>query len=168
MVTRQMKQKLEDGTEITVDIGAKAENVVTDSEHRFVSDAEKAAWGKAASGDYAEKQDLEEVRELAQTAKTTAEQATTAITKTEVQVTLSADSWTGTEAPYEYTIDHEAVTADSVIRITFPPDVTLEQAEAFGKALVTGGTQTVGSFTLRALKAKPTVDVPVIVSIGGA
>lgn len=53
MVTRQMKQKLEDGTEITVDIGAKAENVVTDSEHRFVSDAEKAAWGKAASGNYA-------------------------------------------------------------------------------------------------------------------
>lgn len=60
MVTRQIKQKLEDGTEIVVDIGAKAEHVETDSEHRFVSDAEKEAWGKAVSGDYIGGQELSE------------------------------------------------------------------------------------------------------------
>lgn len=90
------------------------------------------------------------------------------LASSEIRVTLAAANWTGTAAPYLYTIQNKEVTADSVIRITFPPDVTLAQAEAFGKALVTGGTQAAGSFTLRALKAKPTVDVPVIISIGGA
>ena len=43
MVTKQIKQKQADGTEITLDIGAKAENVETDSEHQFVTAAEKEA-----------------------------------------------------------------------------------------------------------------------------
>lgn len=43
MVTKQIKQKRADGTEITLDIGAKAENVETDSERQFVTAAEKAA-----------------------------------------------------------------------------------------------------------------------------
>lgn len=43
MVTKQIKQKQADGTEITLDIGAKAENVETDSERQFVTAAEKAA-----------------------------------------------------------------------------------------------------------------------------
>lgn len=48
MVTRQITQKQEDGTEVVVDIGAKAENVETDATRRFVSDTEKSFWnGKA-------------------------------------------------------------------------------------------------------------------------
>lgn len=43
MVTKQIKQKQADGTEIILDIGAKAKNVETDSERQFVTAAEKAA-----------------------------------------------------------------------------------------------------------------------------
>lgn len=45
MVTRQLKQKLEDGSEITVDIGAMAENIVTDRERQFVTGLEKESLG---------------------------------------------------------------------------------------------------------------------------
>ncbi|MDO4313787.1 MAG: hypothetical protein Q4C52_11960 [Eubacteriales bacterium] len=60
MVTKQIKQKLEDGTEIVVDIGAMAENVETDPNHRFVTDKEKETWGKATAMNYVGGSELSE------------------------------------------------------------------------------------------------------------
>lgn len=45
-----MKQKLANGTEMEVDIGALAENVLEDENHRFVTDAEKEAFLNASGG----------------------------------------------------------------------------------------------------------------------
>ncbi|MDO4330671.1 MAG: hypothetical protein Q4C66_15240, partial [Lachnospiraceae bacterium] len=44
MVTRKVRHKNADGTVIEADIGALAENVTEDANHRFVTDAEKEAW----------------------------------------------------------------------------------------------------------------------------
>lgn len=41
MVTRQIKHKQEDGSEVTLDIGALAANVETDESHQFVTQEEK-------------------------------------------------------------------------------------------------------------------------------
>ena len=43
MVTRQIKHKQEDGSEVTLDIGALAANVKTDESHQFVTQQEKEA-----------------------------------------------------------------------------------------------------------------------------
>lgn len=80
---------------------------------------------------------------------------------------LLANNWVGTKAPYIYDIAHEDVTAQSTITITFPADITLEQVESFNSAIITGGVQNAGSFSLRALKEKPTKNIPVVVKIGG-
>ena len=41
MVTRQIKHKQDDGSEVTLDIGALAANVETDESHQFVTQEEK-------------------------------------------------------------------------------------------------------------------------------
>lgn len=50
MVTKQIKHKQDDGQEVVLDIGAKAENVETDEERQFVTAAEKAALQSASEG----------------------------------------------------------------------------------------------------------------------
>ena len=46
-------------------------------------------------------------------------------------------------------------------------DATLEEVKEFGKALIIGGIQSNSSFELIALKNKPSIDIPIEVSIGG-
>lgn len=79
---------------------------------------------------------------------------------TMVSVTLLAANWTGDEAPYIYTVTIPGVTATSVQEWPNDPDITLEQLEAWQAACVVDAGQAANSVTFKALKEKPTVDIP--------
>lgn len=82
-------------------------------------------------------------------------------------MTLSTSGWTGSSAPYKYTILSEYCKTKSIINISMSSNATLEEVKEFGKSLIIGGEQTDGSFELIALKIKPSIDIPIEISIGG-
>lgn len=79
--------------------------------------------------------------------------------------TLTSSGWTGTVAPYTYTVSNANVKTTSSIFISLQSGVTVTEVEAFSQAMVTGGTQSSGSFVLQAMKEKPTIDIPINVRI---
>ena len=81
--------------------------------------------------------------------------------------TLSASGWSGSSAPYVYTIENNHCEVNSIISVSLQPNVTIEHVKEFGKALIIGGTQQNGSFNLIALKNKPSIDIPITITIGG-
>lgn len=79
---------------------------------------------------------------------------------TVVSVTLLSSGWSGTEAPYTYTLTVTGVTADSVQDWTNDPDITLEQLEAWQAANVVDAGQSADTVVFKAFGDKPTVDIP--------
>ena len=51
MVTRKIRHKNGDGSIVEAEIGAKAENVLEDENHRFATDAEKTSWNGKVDSD---------------------------------------------------------------------------------------------------------------------
>ena len=51
MVTRKIRHKNGDGSIVEAEIGAKAENVLEDENHRFVTDSEKTSWNGKVDAD---------------------------------------------------------------------------------------------------------------------
>jgi hypothetical protein len=83
-------------------------------------------------------------------------------------VTLSAASWSGSAAPYTYTISNASLKANGNYVIDPQTSISLATLKIAARASIIGGTRSNGALTLLALGVKPTVDIPVIVSGGAA
>nr|DAH09397.1 MAG TPA: receptor binding complex [Caudoviricetes sp.] len=82
-------------------------------------------------------------------------------------VTLASASWTGTAAPYTYTISNSAITATTNQELTPATDITADQLVALQAANIIDGGQAAGSMTLKAFGEKPSVDIPVRIIVKG-
>lgn len=86
---------------------------------------------------------------------------------TALSVTLASASWTGTVAPYTYTISNSAITATTNQELTPATDITADQLAALQSANIIDGGQAAGSMTLKAFGEKPSVDIPVRIIVKG-
>lgn len=86
---------------------------------------------------------------------------------TAIAVTLASASWTGTAAPYTYTISNSAITATTNQELTPATDITADQLAALQSANIIDGGQAAGSMTLKAFGEKPSVDIPVRIIVKG-
>lgn len=81
--------------------------------------------------------------------------------KATVTATLLASGWTGSEAPFVYTLAIAGVTATSYQELLPAVNVTAEQLKALQAANITDAGQAAGTMTLKAYGKKPTVDIPI-------
>ena len=81
--------------------------------------------------------------------------------KVTVTATLLASGWTGSEAPFVYTLAIAGVTATSYQELVPAVNITAEQLKALQAANITDGGQAAGSMTLKAYGKVPTVDIPI-------
>lgn len=88
-------------------------------------------------------------------------------TGTTLSVTLASASWTGTAAPYTYTISNSAITTTSTQELMPATDITADQLTALQNANIIDGGQAAGSMTLKAFGEKPSVDIPVRIIVKG-
>ena len=88
-------------------------------------------------------------------------------TGTTLSVTLASASWTGTAAPYTYTISNSAITTTSTQELSPATDITADQLTALQNANIIDGGQAAGSMTLKAFGEKPSVDIPVRIIVKG-
>ena len=84
-----------------------------------------------------------------------------------VTATLLAASWTGSSAPYTYTLAVTGVTATSNQELLPALTITKEQLTALQAANIQDGGQAVNSVTLTAFGDKPTIDLPIRVIVRG-
>lgn len=84
-----------------------------------------------------------------------------------VTATLLAASWTGTSAPYTYTLAVTGVTANSNQELLPALTITSEQLTALQAANIQDGGQAENSVTLTAFGDKPTIDLPIRVIVRG-
>ena len=81
--------------------------------------------------------------------------------------TLSAASWSGSDAPYSYTYNNSNIKASSPVELLPGASITAVQLEALQGANIIGGSQIAGSVTLLAYGDKPSTDIPVQFIIRG-
>lgn len=81
--------------------------------------------------------------------------------KATVTATLLASGWTGSEAPFVYTLAIAGVTDTSYQELLPAVNITAEQLKALQAANITDGGQASGSMTLKAYGKVPTVDIPI-------
>lgn len=86
---------------------------------------------------------------------------------TTLSVTLASASWTGTAAPYTYTISNSVITTTSTQEVSPAIDITADQLTALQNANIIDGGQAAGSMTLKAFGEKPSVDIPVRIIVKG-
>lgn len=83
-------------------------------------------------------------------------------------VTLSASSWSGSSAPFTYSISVGTEYTDPIAFEIVPnPDNTDEQNKAFIALSGGPGTLSNGNLTIKAYGKKPTVDIPIVLIIRG-
>ena len=84
-----------------------------------------------------------------------------------VTATLLAASWTGSSAPYTYTLAVTGVTANSNQELLPALTITSEQLTALQAANIQDGGQAANSVTLTAFGDKPTINLPIRVIVRG-
>lgn len=81
--------------------------------------------------------------------------------------TLSASSWTGANAPFQYELPVTGVTPTSNQDILPSPSITAEQFDSFSAAKIFEHHQENEKIILYALGDKPTIDIPIRVILRG-
>lgn len=81
--------------------------------------------------------------------------------KATVTATLLASGWTGSEAPFVYTLAIAGVTATSYQELVPAVNITAEQLKALQAANITDAGQAADTMTLKAYGKKPAVDIPI-------
>lgn len=86
-----------------------------------------------------------------------------------MNITLTAANWAGTASPYTYTVSNSAIyTNRTIVQLSLPYDMTIEQRTAYKKAQIESGVVSSGKVVMYAYGTKPTIDFPITLSIGGA
>lgn len=87
---------------------------------------------------------------------------------TQITTTLSASAWTGSTAPYTYALSVSNITTSINVDITYNAEtITEEQYNALSDAKIIQAVRSSGKITFTAYGEKPTVNIPIIVTIGG-
>lgn len=81
--------------------------------------------------------------------------------------TLSAGSWTGSTAPFSYSLTVTGVTTTSVQEVLPTTDITQTQLTALLGATIQDGGQSANTIVLKAWGTKPTIDLPIRVILRG-
>lgn len=85
---------------------------------------------------------------------------------TKLSITLGADKWTGTTAPFTLVLTVSGVTASTTDQEIYQPvNPTAAQVEAYNNAILRDGGQAANQITLKAYGDKPTIDIPIIVEV---
>ena len=83
-------------------------------------------------------------------------------------ITLSTGTWSGTAAPYKYTIsDTNIIGSNTIVQISLPSSMTTSQRTAYKKAQIESGDVSAGKVVLYAYGTKPSENIPIVLSIGG-
>lgn len=84
-----------------------------------------------------------------------------------IEITLTAENWTGDAAPFSQQVAVNGLKADSNGSIAIANTATADQRAAVRKAQLSVMAQVDGSLTLNCDGKKPTVDIPAVVVILG-
>lgn len=80
---------------------------------------------------------------------------------------LESAKWTGNSSPYAYTIKHSKIySVNTNILLSLPFDLTEIQRTTYRKAQIESGVVSTGQVILYAYGSKPTIDIPITLSIG--
>ena len=83
-------------------------------------------------------------------------------------VTLSSSSWSGSEAPFSYTVSNSNVTNTSkVVEIMPANGATNEQLQAYLSAGLCGGATGTNTITIKAFGEKPSINIPITIVVRG-
>lgn len=82
-------------------------------------------------------------------------------------VTLNPILWMGTKPPYIYNIAVPAVTEFNNVEVLPAVNITDDELKNMNDARIVGGSQTDGSFTLKAYGKKPSHDIPLLINVRG-
>lgn len=85
----------------------------------------------------------------------------------QADVTVPANGWTGSSAPYSATITNANITATNVVEVIPQSTIILAHANAIAAAMILSATQASGSITLKAFGTKPPLDLPLTLIIRG-
>ena len=85
-----------------------------------------------------------------------------------IDITLTTTGWSGSSAPYSYTINNSSIT-DTNEAIEIAPNNTCssEQLLAYMNCGFCGGTISAGKIVLKAFGKKPTINIPIVMIIRG-
>ena len=83
-------------------------------------------------------------------------------------ITLTTGSWSGSAAPYKYTIsDSNIIGGNTIVQLSLPSSMTTTQRIAYRKAQIESGDVSAGKVVLYAYGTKPSENIPITLSIGG-
>lgn len=83
-------------------------------------------------------------------------------------ITLNAANWAGSTSPYTYTINNSNIYSNrTVVLLSLPCDMTADQRTAYKNAQIESGTVSAGKVILYAYGSKPSINIPIELSIGG-
>ena len=83
-------------------------------------------------------------------------------------ITLNSSSWSGSSAPYSYTVSNADITSTSkVVEIMPANGATNAQLEAYLEAGLCGGTTGIGTITIKAFGKKPATNIPITIVVRG-
>ena len=85
-----------------------------------------------------------------------------------IDVTLNSGSWSGSSAPYSYTISNSSITdTNEAVEIAPNDSATDEQLIAYMACGLCGGTISSGKIVLKAFGSKPEINIPIVMIIRG-
>ncbi len=82
-------------------------------------------------------------------------------------LTLTAASWTGASAPFQYVLAVPGVLASngSKQEVYLPSTATPAQFEAYNDAQLADGGQAANQITIKAYGSKPAINIPIVVEV---
>ena len=85
-----------------------------------------------------------------------------------IDVTLSTSGWSGSSAPYSYTISNSNILSTTKV-IEIAPTETASNAQiiAFMNASLCGGDISTGKVVIKAFGVKPTTNIPILMVVRG-
>lgn len=83
-------------------------------------------------------------------------------------ITLTTSGWSGSAAPYSYTVSNSNVTSTTQVIEVMPSNgATNNQLQAYLNAGLCGGVTGSGTITFKAFGKKPTVNIPITIVVRG-
>ena len=83
-------------------------------------------------------------------------------------ITLNSSSWSGSSAPYSYTVSNADITSTSkVVEIMPANGATNEQLQAYLSAGLCGGATGTNTITIKAFGKKPATNIPITIVVRG-
>lgn len=81
---------------------------------------------------------------------------------------MATGTWSGTSVPYKYTIsDSNIIGSNTLVQLSLPSNMTADQRTAYKKAQIESGDVSAGKVVMYAYGTKPTINIPITLSIGG-